>query len=90
MAPESWFMDRSRTVSFERVPTSAGISPLRLLELRLIWVRFGKDEKLKLSSLPCRPALGRFICVTLPALLHDIPTQRHWVWLGAQDERDWV
>lgn len=56
-----------------------GICPLRLLELRLRWVRFGMDEKFKLSSLPWRLELGRFISVMLPARLHDIPCQRHVV-----------
>ncbi|KAJ8650578.1 hypothetical protein MRB53_003601 [Persea americana] len=75
--PMNWFSDRSRKVSLERVLIWVGMVPLSELLLRSRSTRFGKEEKLKLSSLPSKLALCRLISVTLRASSHTIPDQLH-------------
>lgn len=52
-----------------------GIDPLRLLLLKLRWVRFGNEVKLKFSSVPARFELERFMLVIVPAELQRMPVQ---------------
>jgi deoxyinosine 3'endonuclease (endonuclease V) len=54
--------------------------------------RFGKEEKSKLLRLPVNWAPGRFICVTLAAMLQAIPNHVHGpvllIFDGAGDVHD--
>lgn len=61
----------------ERFAIRAGMVLTSELRLRSRCRRYGKDEKLKLVSSPCKLAFDRLISATLPALLHDTPVQLH-------------
>ena len=52
-SPVRLFQDRSRRVSFERVPIPSGMFPWSPVELSSRWTKFGKEEKLNfLNSSP--------------------------------------
>ena len=69
---------------------AGGIGPLRLLLLRLKWVRFGNEVKLNCCSVPSRFESERFISETVRALLQVIPVQlqRFWRWVRDHEVRE--
>ncbi|KAI7996434.1 hypothetical protein LOK49_LG10G00488 [Camellia lanceoleosa] len=77
MFPENWLMDKSRQMSLDREPIRGGMTPKRLLMLRLIYARLGNDENEKLSSVPFTLEFVRFNVLTLPSKLQVIPNQLH-------------
>lgn len=94
--PESVLKERSRCISFERLPIWDGICPKRLFWLKSTLTMLEKDEKSKLWSVPCMPKPGIFNSSTLPSLLQTIPYHLHGllvlpvVFVFQEGRREWV
>jgi len=64
ISPVRLLLLRSRYESMDKEKMFAGMGPRRLLSLRFIYVRNGRDEKLSSPSCPWMSALGREMLVT--------------------------
>ncbi|KAK9082859.1 hypothetical protein Scep_029330 [Stephania cephalantha] len=74
MIPEKLLPPKLRNASFVRLAMEGGMTPLRELRLSAKCVRFGKAEKLNLSSVPDRFMFVSAISSTVAPLLHLMPT----------------